>query len=515
MTRDLPAGWTSASLADLCDPEAPICYGVVQPEATCPGGARLIRVCDIQGGEIDIERLRTISHEVDQNYRRSRVQDGDVLVTVVGTIGRVALVPAALSGANIARAVARVRLQRAVSPAWGRAVLQSGDIQTELQQEAREVARKTLNISTLEQVRVPVPPLNEQRRIVAKLEDLLARSRRAKDALDAIPPLLEKLRQSILAVAFRGDLTADWRAKNPDVEPAEELLKRIRIERRKKWEEAELAKLLAKGKAPADDRWKAKYKEPEPVDASELPELPEGWCWASLSSLSDAQRDIPYGIVQTGDESEGGVPTVRCGDIKGFSIDAGKLKRVSPEIEREYARTRLVGGEVLIAIRGTVGQAVVVPPSLRDANISREVAMIPVLPGADSELVMYALSSPEAQARLLKHVKGVAQSGINLSDLRSLPIPLPPATEQVAAAAAIRAALRSCGALQERLRYIGNLRASLEPAVLAKAFSGELVDQDPNDEPASALLERLAAELKAAQEAPAQARRSPRQKVRS
>jgi len=132
----------------------------------------------------------------------------------------------------------------------------------------QQVGQANVSGGKLRELEVPVPPLNEQRRIVAKLEDLLARSRRAKDALDAIPPLLEKLRQSILAAAFRGDLTADWRARHPDVEPASELLKRIRVERRKKWEEAELAKLKAKGKAPTDDRWKAKYQEPEPVGPS-------------------------------------------------------------------------------------------------------------------------------------------------------------------------------------------------------------------------------------------------------
>ena len=108
-----------------------------------------------------------------------------------------------------------------------------------------------------------------------------------------MPPLLEKLRQSILAAAFRGDLTKDWRAKHPDVEPASKLLERIRVERRKKWEEAELAKMKAKGKAPRDDRWKGKYKEPEAVDATGLPGLPEGWAgraWMNSARGGRPQR---------------------------------------------------------------------------------------------------------------------------------------------------------------------------------------------------------------------------------
>ncbi len=91
------------------------------------------------------------------------------------------------------------------------------------------------------------PPLNEQKRIVSRIEELQLRSRRAREALETVPDLLEQLRQSLLAAAFRGDLTKEWRKKNPDVEPASELLKRIRAERRKRWEEAELEKLKAKG----------------------------------------------------------------------------------------------------------------------------------------------------------------------------------------------------------------------------------------------------------------------------
>jgi hypothetical protein len=92
------------------------------------------------------------------------------------------------------------------------------------------IGMQNVNATNLSAVSLPVPPLAEQKRIVAKIEDLTARSRRAKAALDAVPPLLDQLRQSILAAAFRGDLTADWRAKNPDVEPADKLLARIRTE---------------------------------------------------------------------------------------------------------------------------------------------------------------------------------------------------------------------------------------------------------------------------------------------
>jgi hypothetical protein len=174
----------------------------------------------------------------------------------------------------------------------------------------QRIAQITTNIAHLGAGRfaameVPLPPLGEQRRIVAKLEALQERSRRARDALDAIPPLLEKLRQSILAAAFRGDLTKEWRAQHPHVEPADKLLARIRLERRKKWEETELAKMVAKGKPPKDDAWKKKYVEPKPVDTEGLPRLPKGWCWAAARDVVQPGTVITYGIVLPGPPLKG------------------------------------------------------------------------------------------------------------------------------------------------------------------------------------------------------------------
>src|SRR5262249_36804273 len=119
-----------------------------------------------------------------------------------------------------------------------------------------------LNIAHVRALQLPLPPLNEQRRIVAKLDALLTRSRTAKDAMDAVPALREGCRQSVLAAAFRGDLTRDWREKNRNVEPASKLLERIRTERRRLWEVSELERLRATGKAPKDGRWKERYEEP-------------------------------------------------------------------------------------------------------------------------------------------------------------------------------------------------------------------------------------------------------------
>lgn len=333
-----------------------------------------------------------------------------------------------------------------------------------------------------------LPPLAEQKRIVAKIEELTARSRRAKEALDAVPPLLDQLRQSILAAAFRGDLTADWRAKNPNVEPADQLLARIRTERR------------------ASRKSTAKQETSPEVTALVAPHLETarslGWQWSPLEDLCDSGRPITYGIVQTGEHTDGGIPTVRCGDIKGYCVEPASLKLVEQQIEQQYPRTRLRGGEVLVAIRGTVGGVAVAGAELAGANISREVAMLAVLPGVNPHFLALALASPLGRALLSLHTKGVAQSGVNIADLRAFPLLVPPHDEQVAIVARVHAAFARLEQVNLQAQQSRGFLENLDQSILAKAFRGELVPQDPNDEPASVLLKRIRAARAEASAAP-------------
>lgn len=215
---------------------------------------------------------------------------------------------------------------------------------------------------------------------------------------------------------------------------------------------------------------------------------------ARLLEMVESERGIPYGIVQTGTPYEGGVPTVRCGDIKDFHVGLNQLKRVDPKIERGYQRTRLKGGEVLIAIRGSVGETCVVPVQLAGCNISREVAMIPTKSDVSPQFVMYFLASSEAKRFILGNTKGVAQQGINLRDLKKLPTPDCSFCEQLAVVTRIETAFTWIDRLAANTASARRLLDHLDQLVLAKAFKGELVSQDPSDEPASILLERIRAE---------------------
>jgi hypothetical protein len=207
----------------------------------------------------------------------------------------------------------------------------------------RATALPGLNRQDAYDLEITLPPLAEQRRIVAKIEVLQERSRRTQEALSEVGPLLEQFRQSVLAAAFRGDLTADWRAAHPNVEPASELLQRIRAERRRRWEQAELAKYAAKGQKPPKN-WQEKYKEPEPVDDSNLPELPAGWTWIRVTELaSDLPRAIqsgPFGSNLLHSEfQDTGILTIGIDNVHRDGFSLGQQHRISRE---KYERPRSI-----------------------------------------------------------------------------------------------------------------------------------------------------------------------------
>jgi type I restriction enzyme S subunit len=165
------------------------------------------------------------------------------------------------------------------------AFLRSKHAQTEIDRMKTGISDSGLNLThgRFLPLQVPVAPLNEQERIVAKIEELFSDLDAGVAALERAKANLKRYRAAVLKAAVEGKLTQKWRAENPPKEPASKLLARILKERRKKWEQEQLAAYKAKGKQPPKN-WRDKYKEPAGPGAN-LPALPEGWCWACLSQL--------------------------------------------------------------------------------------------------------------------------------------------------------------------------------------------------------------------------------------
>lgn len=490
MSSTLPRNWTVAPLADLAE----TCLGKMLDKGKARKGTpqRYLRNINVRWGSFDLNDLFEMPFE-DRESDRYGLKAGDLVVCEGGEPGRCAVW---LGGTD------QIMFQKALHRVRPYGLLDAKYLQYHITDDAKGQRLDSLFTGTtirhltgaaFAEYEVRLPPLNEQRRIVAKIDALTAKSRRAKDALDAIPALLDKLRQSILAAAFRGELTADWRAAHPDVEPASKLLDRIRAERRRRWEEAELAKMKAKGKAPADDRWKAKYQEPEPVDESGLPELPEGWCWARLPELGLLARGRSRHRPRNDPKLYGDkIPFIQTGDVARSGGTVTTYTQMYSPIGIEQSRI-FPAGTLCITIAANIAET-----ALLGFDACFPDSVVGFTP--DSEL-----TTARAIEFFIRYTKnniqqfapGTAQKNINLEILGELVVPLMPPAELSIIRNRLEQAVAAVEKLETGLEYQAQDLHELESSILAKAFRGELVPQDPNDEPASVLLERIRTESSA------------------
>ena len=337
-----------------------------------------------------------------------------------------------------------------------------------------------------------LPPLNEQKRIVAKIEELRERSQKARSHLSAIPNLCNKFRQSVLAAAFRGDLTADWREQNPDVETAPVLLERIRRDRRDQWEEEELKRMRISGKQSKDDTWKAKYKEPLPPKLEELTNLPEAWGWATLDQI---MKKIVDGTHHTPTYIENGVPFLSVKDIRDENIYFDNCKYISPsEHEVLCQRCKPEPGDILVTKSGTIGRCAVIETN-RSFSLFVSVALLkPATQEVLPEYISIAFQAWLQTINVQNDVTGSAIKNFHIIDFRKLALPIPPIAEQKEIIQQVRNLLNAGNKSKHQIQLMQDALSELDRSILAKAFRGELVEQDPNDEPASVLLERIRAE---------------------
>jgi type I restriction enzyme, S subunit len=199
------------------------------------------------------------------------------------------------------------------------------------------------------------------------------------------------------------------------------------------------------------------------------------WEDKPLAELCDPARDITYGVIKLGEEVPDGVPCLRTSNVRWLRIDTDGMKRIAPSLSEQYARTILKGGEVLVNVRGTLGGVSVAAPEMVGWNVSREVAVVPVDPSRiNSEYLTFWIGAGVSQKWLGGVKKGAAYIGINLEDLRMLPVKAPEFDEQAAIVRQLNAyhekTLRLESIYQQKLTALEALKMSL----LNQAFTGQL-----------------------------------------
>jgi restriction endonuclease S subunit len=289
-----------------------------------------------------------------------------------------------------------------------------------------------------EGVLIPLPPLNEQKRIVAKLDAIMPRIEAVKARLDKVPGILKRLRQSVLTAAVTGKLTEQWRQEHPEVG---------------EWEEAQLSdlsELITKGASPT---------------------------WQGINYVESPE-----------------VLFVTSENVYTRELRLEQKKYVELAFNQKQQRSILRKGDLLTNIVGaSIGRTAVYDlDSL--ANVNQAVAIIRLRNQKEIPFYLYYLNCPEYLDKLNKEKVDVARANISLTDLKNMLVPHPQLSEQKEIVRQVDKLFALADKVETHYQKAKARVDKLSQSVLAKAFRGELVPQDPNDLPAAELLKQILAE---------------------
>ena len=334
---------------------------------------------------------------------------------------------------------------------------------------------------------IPLAPLAEQHRIVAEIEKQFTRLDASVAALKRVQANLKRYRASVLKAACEGKLVPTEaelaQAEGRDYEPADQLLERVLAERRAHWE--------------AQEKPRGKYKETVAPNTSDLPELPKGWVWASLALIGEVRLGRQRSPKRaTGPHMR---PYLRAANVTWDGLDLSDVKEMdfSP---REYETHRLRRGDILLAEASgsadEVGKPAIWDEQIEDCCFQNTLIRVRAFPGVVPYLYYHLLFDARTGA-LGRVARGVGIHHLGAQRTESWMVALPPLAEQRRIVAEVERRLsvaqKAEASVEANLQRVERLRQS----ILKQAFSGKLVPQDPNDEPASALLERIRVEREA------------------
>ena len=402
---------------------------------------------------------------------KKTAEKGDALISVRAPVGPTNICP---DKSCIGRGLAAIRGLDGIQPRFILYMMRSSE--NVIAGRGTGTTFKAITGSQLRGFEIPLPPLAEQHRIVAKIEELFTQLGAGVAALEKAKAQLRRYRQAVLKAAVEGELTREWReAHRGELEPASGLLERI--------------------KEGCKKQAKKKRTELPPLDTSDLPELPDRWAWARLGLCSEHITKGESPKWQGFDYVDDGIPFIRSENVRWGSVNLSSIVRIPEEFHSKLKRSQVRASDVLINLVGaSIGRCAVVPPTITDANINQAVALIRVTDALRPFYLMYLLISPLMQKEVHGSKVETARPNISLTDLKHLVIPFPPLFEQQKIVEEIERCLSVADEMEKAVEQSLKRAERLRQSILKRAFEGKLVPQDPSDEPASVLLERIKAE---------------------
>lgn len=481
--NNLPSGWAPITLGEISS-EVKNGISIKPTEAQ---GLPILRISSVRPGRLDVSDVRFLSSEI-TGLDAYKLRPDDLLFTRYNGnrdfVGVCARVPLLNRDCYYPDKLIRVRVNRSfVLPGYVEKISISPQFRKLVDRKLKTSAGQVgISGADLKELPIPIPPLAEQTRIADKLDAVLSRVDAVNARLARVAPLLKRFRQSVLAAATSGRLTEDWRITT-DL-PAS--CARTQVNHLRKISQG---RLRIRGEAVR-------------VSEDRLFLLPQSWSWVQNHELAkDLENSIcagPFGtIFKAKDFRRNGIPIIFL-----RHIGLGKFLTHKPEYMDEAVWKELhqpysvAGGELLVTKLGDPpGTACLYPKDSGTAMVTPDVLKMDVDQRlAEPAYLMHFFNSHNSKQIIEDLCFGVTRLRIDIAMFKTFPVPLPPREEQTEIVRRVETLFAFADRLEARLKAAQTAAQRLTPAVLAKAFRGELVPQDPADEPAAELLKRLAAQ---------------------
>ncbi|WP_373387998.1 restriction endonuclease subunit S [Pseudomonas alcaligenes] len=451
---ELPAGWARRPITDTAALIRGVTYNKTQSSDTpLPGYVPILRANNIQAGKLNTSDLVYVPE--DCVTPQQIVRSGDIVVAMSSgsksVVGKAARSDSDWTGA-FGAFCGVLRPSTEIDARYLHFFTQGAEYRTRVSELSAGVNINNLKPAHFEVIDIPVAPLAEQTRIAQKLDELLAQVDTIKARIDAIPALLKRFRQSVLAAAVSGRLTEEWRTAN----------------------------------ASADN----------------------GWGMIRIDQATKEERYSlaigPFGSnLKVSDYRDEGKPLVFVREIRAERFGDEKTKFITPEKFAELSAHQISAGDILITKMGDPpGDVAIYPESAPDAVITADCIKLRINESIISRKFAYFQMKSELFRQKIQEISaGVAQQKVSLGNFRELDLLVPSLQEQAEIVRRVEQLFAFADQLEAKVATAQARIDRLTQSILAKAFRGELVPQDPNDEPASLLLERIQAQRAAAPKA--------------
>jgi len=343
--------------------------------------------------------------------------------------------------------------------------LTTGDVVGYANRKSKGISLPRVSFENLSEILIPLPPLDEQQRIVARVEAILTHVNAARNKLSRVPLIMKKFRQAVLAAACSGRLTEEWREENPDVECGAELLNKILKERRVISEDSRFVKNI-----------KRKYREPLAPSSLDFSIIPDTWQWATFDQITSLITKGSSPSWQGFDYLDTGIQFVRSQNIQWGNLNLDEIAYLSPKYNEIHQSSIIRENDILLNLVGaSIGRSTIATKTIDGANCNQAVGIIRLVDEfLSKKFILFYLLSPHSQDYINDTKSDSARANFNLDDVRPTPVPLPPLAEQYEIVRSVGLLFERADAFDSEVLAAGRRCERLTQAVLGKAFSGKL-----------------------------------------